>query len=227
MKRAAFFVQGQTELIFVVELIKKLVGTACCSIAQEVYHSKVFAEISAENAQDEEFYFLIVNCSSDGAIVSAIRDRIERLEHVGYELVVGLRDLYPLADNELPMLVAGMRASLPQSAVRMEIVIAIREVEAWFIHADSHFSRLHEVLNSEAILNALGYDIHGGHAEEIDHPAKFLGDIYNLAGLGYRKTRKHVTRTVDLLDYHHLCRVRVSGAPSLLRLVKLVDWVIG
>ena len=67
----------------------------------------------------------------------------------------------------------------------------------------------------------------GGHAEEIDHPAKFLGDIYNLAGLGYRKTRKHVTRTVDLLDYHHLCRVRVSGAPSLLRLVKLVDWVIG
>ncbi|MDH4985111.1 DUF4276 family protein [Aminobacter anthyllidis] len=204
MKKAAFFVEGQTELIFVRKLLEEIANPLNIAFEEEKFHAKSYVALSSDPINDQAYFALIVDCGSDGAVVSAMLDRYDGLVAANYELIVGLRDLYPLTHADLLDLRTGIGSVLPPGPPLVDVVIALTEVEAWFMQENTHFHRIDEACTKAAILAAIGYDIDLDLAENLPHPAKSLNDCYKIAKKSYNKSKKKVSRTIKSLDFAHL-----------------------
>ncbi|MGA8814967.1 MAG: hypothetical protein WB523_20640, partial [Candidatus Sulfotelmatobacter sp.] len=204
MKKAAFFVEGQTELIFVRRLLEEIAGAHRIAFHEERRLGNNYLTLSSDVIADQSYFVLIVDCCSDGAVASAIIDRHASLGRAGYELILGLRDLYPLSLAELGLLRAGLASVLPTTAPTTHITVAVAEVEAWFMQENTHFLRIDRACTRAAIQAATGYDIDLDLAENLLHPARTLDQAYRVGSKRYSKKKKSVSRTVRALDYGHL-----------------------
>lgn len=204
MKKIGIFVEGQTEQIFLERLIEEIAGRHNVAFHIEQWFSKQFTVLKSELVNDEQFFILIVDCCSDGAVVSAILSRYSGLEAANYDLILGLRDLFPLLHTDLLNLKSGIASVLPQGALPVHVTIAVAEIEAWFVQENTHFPRIDPQLSSANIHAQLGYDITTALAEDLLNPASTLNEIYQLAGKAYSKSKKRVGRTVGALDMGHL-----------------------
>ena len=105
MKRIAFFVEGQTEQIFINKLLIEIAVQR--NISVELKQLRSGAEISINQSifylepQEPLFKALIFDCGSDEKVKQTILDRINGLAQKGYYEVVGLRDLRPKELTEL------------------------------------------------------------------------------------------------------------------------------
>lgn len=174
------------------------------NITGEKQFRGVFQQQYSEVDNNAEYEVLIANCCNDETVVTQIRDRYGSLSAAGYSVIIGLRDLYPIAQAELGKAEQRMATVLPQGGVPVHVCIAVSEVEAWFIEEITHFERLDVGLTPAAILAATGYDIQSRKAENLEHPADTLNNAYQVAGMAWRKTDRQVTRLVDVLDYAFL-----------------------
>ncbi len=204
MKRAAFFVEGQTELIFVRRLLEEIAGARNIAFHEERRHAKSYLVLKADHVVAQKYYALIVDCAADNAVASAILDRYAVLSAAGYELILGLRDLYPLSFGELPALRAGLGTILPTGNPQAHITIAVAEVESWFMQENTHFGRIDPACTRAAIQATTGFDIEMDSAEALPHPAVTLDTAYRIGGKRYKKSKKHISRTVRAIDCEHL-----------------------
>ncbi|MDG2515633.1 hypothetical protein P7B04_23470 [Sphingobium yanoikuyae] len=223
MKRAAVFVEGQTEAIFIKRLLEEMAGEHAIVFSRERKHAGLYIIEAVSVARGQKYEVLIVDCCTDNQVLSSIIERYPSLEGAGYELIVGVRDLYPQPAASLPVVQAAIAPHLPVGAAVVFMAIAVQEVEAWFLQEETHFAKVDPALTSASIKSATGYDIHNDLSEEVAHPAGLLNDIYRIAGKAYRKTKKHVERTVDALDYHHLYLARRPVLDSLDALLLQLD----
>lgn len=223
MKRAAIFVEGQTEAIFVRSLLHKMAGSRGVSFLGEKQFGGVFLQDYRSNNNGDEFEVLIANCCNDGKVVSSIRERYVSLVSAGYILILGLRDLFPFALSELGRLQAGMASVMPTGEVPAHIVVAVAEVEAWFIEEVTHFSRLHSDLTEEAIKQATGYVLSDRTAESLPHPADTLDKAYQIVGFAWKKRQGQVERTVDNLDLELLLSDVTLHSASFAEFIGHVD----
>lgn len=211
MDKIAIFVEGQTELIFVDRLLRELAevsglviehaeATGGGSGARRV---RVFKQV-AINPQ-HRIYVLIVNCCGDGNVKSDIRDRYFSLVQSGYCAIFGLRDVYGMFTyQQIPKLRSFLSLDLPTEPIKVHLTLAIMEIEAWFLAEYTHFAKLDRNLTPQFIRKRLGFDPANDNLELRLHPADDLDRIYRLIGHVYSKHRKHVQRTIDLLDYNFL-----------------------
>ncbi|OCJ37805.1 hypothetical protein [Agrobacterium tumefaciens] len=213
MKKIAVFTEGQTEQIFVAGLIKFLAASRDFTIRKlKIYgggrRAPILLEIdkvAAEDDQASDFYFLLIDCASDSRVISSIKERYQGLVAEGYECIIGIRDLAPdFQRNELIKFREKATLQLESDPVDPLLVIAVMEVEAWFIGEHSHFGRLSEDLTTEAILQSTSIDVETIDVSEIDEPYNKMKQIYDLAGLECTKSRADVERTVGALDFAHL-----------------------
>lgn len=204
MKKAAIFVEGHTEAAFVRELVTKIGGVRGVNFIGEDQNRGVFIQKYQSYQPDNSFEVLIANCCNDAAVVTYIRERYQALTGAGYELILGLRDLYRLTHAELPRLKQGMKSVTPTGSVPVHIIVAVAEVEAWFIEEITHFLRLDTRLTEAGIKAATGYTLGSRAAENIPHPAGLLHDAYQVAGMAWHKTAAHVARTLGALDFAYL-----------------------
>jgi hypothetical protein len=116
VKKAAFFVEGQTELMFVRRLLEEIAGARHIAFREERRHAKTYIVLSSGFIANQSYFVLIVDCCSDGAVASAIIERHAGLGVAGYDLILGLRDLYPLRIADLAALKAGLARALPTTA---------------------------------------------------------------------------------------------------------------
>lgn len=222
MSKLAVFVEGQTELIFVERVLQELAGYDSLSIRSEVMHGGAIRSLAgyAEEGGDRRFQALLVNCECDGKVVSAIRDRKESLKAQGYTWIVGLRDLYPtFVRQELPRAKKGSLDQLQDSGAIVDLVFAVHEIEAWFLAEYSHLERLSPALTLDAVFDGTGVNLDTIDVETIPRPARLLENVYEMAGLTYRKRRGDAIRTVNAIDYErmYLCvRDRVAAVNELL-----------
>jgi hypothetical protein len=204
VKKGAFFVEGQTELIFVRRLLEEIAGARRIAFHEERLHAKSYTVLSSDVIADQSYFVLIVDCCSDGAVASAIIERHANLGVAAYDLILGLRDLYPFSIADLAALKAGLASVLPATAPTTHVTVAIAEVEAWFMQENTHFIRINRACTRPAIQAATGHDIDLDLAESLPHPAETLNLAYRVGNRSYSKKKKCVRRTVRVLDYDHL-----------------------
>ena len=218
MKKIAFFVEGQTEMFFINRLLIEIAGQKNISIQLiKLIGGKTVPKLETIIPQslkyveptNPKFYVLIYDSSSDNKVQSDILDNLSNLKLAGYTEIIGLRDLFPSNISDLENLKKGIEYFKNKNKpllIDYKIVIAVHEIEAWFISEHNHFLLIDTKLNCEFINEKLGINLNNDDISLLYNPAKNLGKIYNLAGKGYGKTKqkKQVERTIEFLDYSNL-----------------------
>jgi hypothetical protein len=210
MKKIALFVEGQTEQIFAAELVKHIFGRREISVEKIQFSGKMGARKitiihTTKSKFETSYYFRIYDCHGGGEISTVKSDIIEQLESLkreGFSGIIGIRDVYPLTDIE--KLKKMLNFGIPKSNIPVHIVLAIQEVESWFLAEDKHYERITPELNVGIANSICKIDIQKESTETIAHPAETLNEIYKVAGRAYRKRKIHIERTVEALDYNNL-----------------------
>jgi hypothetical protein len=229
VKKLAVFVEGMTEQLFVTRFVTAIAGKHAIAIQQSRVtgnHNKGQWRRVWASAQDagQEYFVLIVDCSSDSRVKSEIRDQYESLVSAGYSAIIGIRDVYPDFDYaDLPKLRAGLDYRMKTKPIRVTFALGVMEIETWFICEHTHFTRLDARLRPEYIAGNLGFDPSRDDIQQRGHPTADLDAAYRLVGLRYTKDRRCLQRTVDLLDYESLYLSVVERVPDLMALVQALN----
>lgn len=231
MKKLAIFVEGQTEQIFVEKLLKEIAGRNNIAITVVSLNGKQGKRITIEIMSDPvitttKFYVLVYNSGSDSSVVSDMRDRFNSLKQLGYERIIGLRDVYPIPISDKLKLESGLRYSLPKDTIPIDIVLAVMEIEAWFLAEWSHFMKVNPLLTPENIQANFGFNPKIDDMEARHHPADDLHQIYRLVGRAYKKTKNQVNTIVSNLDYDFMYVELVNNVVSFREFIKLIDLFI-
>lgn len=228
MKRLAVFVEGATDQAFMERLIAEVVGHNQVVIeVTNSFSSGVSASITTSmyTAQqvNRRFYVLIFNCGNDERVVGAINERYARLVETGYDLIIGMRDVIPLAIEEVGRLRAALQQKLVHGSLRVELVLAIMELEAWFLGEVTHFTKIDDRLTTQFILRERGIDLATIDVEAILRPARELDRIYRLVGRRYRKGQYRSRQTLGKIDFDEIYVNVADRAPALRELCEQLD----
>ncbi len=228
MKKLAIFVEGQTEQLFVERLLKDIAGERHISIDSTKAHGgktcpRTFTTINAAGLNGERYYALIYDSSCDSRVVSDILEKYWSLVAEGYTSILGLRDLHPLLLADLGEVKAAMDRILSTDPVRSQVIVAVMEIEAWFVAEDSHFAQIDSRLDAACVRRILtdrGEDV---AIENISQPSKTLNAIYSSASRHYTKDRKKISSIVDRLDTARLYLQLSKEIASLQELCRCID----
>ena len=205
MNKLAIFVEGFTEAVFVEKLIVEIAGANKVLIEYREIRGGSKARRSmrliraAQPNTGQLFAVLIVDCGGDRLVKNRIVEEHENLTRVGYTKIIGLRDVRPDFEyDEIPRLEIGLRSYIKTSLIPVEFVLAVMEIEAWFLAEVDHFAKIDPAITLPAISSALGFDPTVEDVELRPKPAEDLQTCYALGGKSYRKGAAKTT--VDALD---------------------------
>ncbi|MDR1090663.1 MAG: DUF4276 family protein [Prevotella sp.] len=230
-RRIAFFVEGQTEQILVNRLIKEILGTQQINIIQKQFRGganipKQEIVRNSSFSRNPKYEILIFDCGADNRVKSEIMENIANLRSRGYEMIIGLRDLYPIPIEELEKLEKGlhfMPHKLKSESRYFDIIIAVHEIEAWFLGETNHYTKIDKRLTGRFIRERLGFDPYTTNAENREHPAKDLDSIYRLVGKSYTKRYGQTQRVVNKLDVSNMRNNIRYDMESLNRLMNVIE----
>lgn len=215
MKKIAFYVEGQTEQFFINKLLIEIAGRKNIQIELQQFKGvgRPTSEVHPKTAAtptNPKHSVLVLDCGGDGGVKARILEDYKRLFSQGYSQIIGIRDLYPLTDLARfeHFLIHGAKRCgvvvakpLPKNT---EIIIAVNEVESWFLAECRHFQNLDTRLNHTFITENVGFDPCVDDMTALKHPAAELRNIYRLVGKAYNKKKDNVERTVECLDYSNI-----------------------
>lgn len=223
-KKLALFVEGQTEFIFLRDFLGAIAGPVLRLRIEGIQingNSIYSAFVRGYPPEDSLFQITLFNCESDGKVVSAIRERYSRLVADGFSTAIGLRDLHGDGRKygDLKKLKDAIQAVLPSGPVDARAILAVMEIEAWFLKELGHLSRLNPKLTAEFIQTTFGVDLVHDDVEKISHPAGLLDEICKAVGARYRKQKDEVEALVSRLDFEKIYfddRLHVSALNEFL-----------
>jgi len=211
MKKLALFVEGQTELIFCEYLIQVLFGELNYAIqTQRASGRKKARQITTITAKENgnngaDYYFLIRDCGNDRSVISDLRDDSNSLFVQGYELALGIRDLFPdFSVDDLERFEKGLQQTLENCSIPITPIIAVVETETWFLFEYKHFKKLDPKLTPTQIRSERGIDVKKDNFEVDECSASKLASIYSLAGIDYDKSEKVVLRIMNSMSAENL-----------------------
>lgn len=240
MKRIAFYVEGVTEQFFINKLLIELAGKNNIEIqleqfigADKGHKTEIHPKTSAQPVNPTH-HALILDCAGDSSVKSRILDDYQKLFSKGYGKVIGLLDLYPLKDlskfqNELnngrTLNGRQLTAALPENTA---IIIAVQEIEAWFLAEHSHFLRIDSGLTNELINEKLNFNPADEDMTLREQPAQDLHNAYQLVGKFYmgsngRKRKNKIEATVESLDYDLLSSDLAQSISPLSELITVIN----
>jgi len=226
IKKVAIFVEGLTEQIFTKKLIGEMAGNKNITIKESKYHGKQIVDLLLTDHGGEEeskCFVLIMDCEGDHQVKSAILDRRDALIKSGYELVVGLRDLYPTAKDKYSELMRGLMTRVPTKGLPIHFVVSVMETESWFIQEWNHYQKIDAELTLDRIINETSFNPESDDAADIAEPAKFLNTIYEIVNKSYVKEKASLQRTVEALDYDNLYENVRGMLPQLNQFITHID----
>ena len=207
MKKLAIFVEGLTEAIILRKLIAEIAGRKNIQIdscelrgGNRAIGHRINLK-ATDHFTNKKYYALIIDCGADNSVASDIKDNYETMCRSGFHVILGLRDIYPLNRVDISRLRRGFFFGLKTKPLTPHLILAIMEIEAWFIGEYTHFSKLDQSLTVERINRQLGFDPVNDDLELLEHPSANLHDAYQLVSKAYRKNRRVIQRTANLLDF--------------------------
>jgi len=201
MNKIAVFTEGQGELIFVRYLLLQTVNPEhlsfeCHALRSSRLHSRPYKYCSP----NATVHYLIVDIGNDETVLSAIAERQEYLVSKGYDLIIGLRDMYSKAyckrsrqidDAVTRSFIESHKNTIRKmdNCERIRIFFAIMELESWLLSMYNLFEKIHADLSCEYIESKLGFNLSQINPEvEFFHPATKLSAILELVGEKYTKS---------------------------------------
>lgn len=218
MKKLAIFVEGNTELVVIEQIVFEVAGRLDVNIQRHKLHGDKTLVLRDRGVQrnDARFHVLITDCGGEDQVKSAILDRQLSLTAAGYHRVLGVRDVYPTHKrSELGRLRRAVQTGLDIYPIPAHIVLAVMEIEAWFLGEWTHFTHVDPMLTTTFIHTKTGFDFPNISVEEIAAPAKLLNEIYTLVGKSYKKKDKDAHGIASRLDYTRLYIEARKNLPSL------------
>ncbi len=205
MNKLAIFVEGYTEVVFLTKLIEEIAGKHQVRIEHREIRGgsqsrRTMALVRAAGPDAGQNYFvLIVDCGGDKLVKTRIVEEHEHLTRAGYARIIGIRDVRPdFTPADVPRLEASLPRYIKTNLIPVEFILAIMEIEAWFLAETTHFARIDPALTLPALVAALGFNPATDDLEQRPAPADDLARCYALAAKAYQK-RAH--DTVEALDY--------------------------
>jgi hypothetical protein len=224
MNKLAVFVEGYTEVVFVEKLIEEVAGENNVLIEHREIRGgnskrRTFAQVKASKPDTGQRYFvMIVDCGGDKLVKDRVREEHENLTKAGYSKIIALRDVRPgFTHLEVPQLEKGLRTYIKTSLAPVDFILAILEVEAWFLTEFTHFPRIDPAITVAAIRATLGFDPERDDMSTRLMPADDLNRCYAIGGKSYQK--RMAKDTVEALDYALVYLSLPAKIPYLNRLI--------
>lgn len=213
MKKVAIFTEGQSELIFIRNLIPIVYGYERASYRCMKLKAKETRDVPYDyESPNAVIYFFIINVEGDEKVVGAIKEYEEGLIRNGYEEILGLRDMYSEAycklsheiDDEVTTRIIQSHMSIiraMRNPDRINLYFAIMEFEAWLLSMYNLFAKINRILTVEYIEERLGFNLRIINPEkEFFHPTSTVGRILNLAGIYYNKSVDQMESILESID---------------------------
>lgn len=231
MRRLAIFVEGRTELLFVDRLIREIAESRKIAIQHNKIRGggrdgktpkSIIVLQTPSVTSDNALYVLIVDCGGEQLVAQRVREEHAYLTNKGYELVVGLRDVYPkFTQQDVPKLRHYLKYGIKTSLAPVEFLLAVMEIEAWFLAEYNHFPLIDPAITVDSIRSVLGFDPVNDHPSDRLSPASDMVAAYAIGGKAYVKG--DAASTITLLDYAHVYEVLRNKIPDLSRLLDIID----
>ena len=230
VKKLAIFVEGKTELIFIERLLLEIAGKNKIEIKKRTLQGQNRCP-SSENFTDNHLKYKVrvYNSCNESKVLVDIIDNYAQLISENFIKIIGIRDIYRKDRDEYP------RKDIIQKRVintlkreklySVKMIIAIREVETWFLAELNHYEKIHKDLTLKKINNELiNLENIVNFEKEIIHPADTLNNIYQLVtNRHWTKSEKQINRTVKAIDYDNLYLNTKEKVPSLKELIDTLD----
>jgi hypothetical protein len=231
MNRLAIFVEGYTEVKFVMKLVEEIAGRNRVLIEHREIRGggkdsgvrRTMARVrAAEFDTGQKHFILILDCGSDDRVKTQILREHENLTKKGYSRIIGLRDVRPkFSYADIPRLERTLPTYIKTSLIPVDFILAIMEIEAWFLAETTHYARIDPVITVAAIKSTLGLDPENDDLAQRPHPAADLHNCYAIAGKAYLKGRAE--ETVNALDFAELYCKLTAKIAYLKRLTDLIE----
>jgi hypothetical protein len=224
MKKIAIFVEGETESEFVAKLLTELAGVRNITLKQYKLEGggsrsglprtlRLVAEVLEPNAA---FEVLIYNSSTDSQVTADIRDRYNTLS-TQFDKILGLRDLRgdeggrALTLADLPNIENSITNFTLKGLDRIptNIVIAVMEIETWFLAETNHYSYIDPSITENHVLSntsTLGFNPYTDDLTLRTQPAEDLNNLYKIGRIkrSYTKKANQRKRTINCIDYANM-----------------------
>ena len=105
----------------------------------------------------------------------------------------------------------------------LDIIVAIDEIEAWFLAVPDFFKAYDETLSIEKINECLGYKLQDVPVESISHPASAIHKVLTSVGLSYKKRAGDSHKISGKLDYESLYLEKSETITALGRFSSALD----
>ncbi len=227
MKKMAIFVEGYTEVVFVMKLIIEIAGNRVMIEHKELRgggrNQRTMKILSLTKPKsDQVYYVLIVDCGSDGQVKTRIYEEYPALVKAGYSRILGIRDIRgKLTHEDIPKLESHLPKYLKTVPIQVQFVLAIMETEAWFLAETDHYSKIDPSITLSEIRTKLGFDPENDDMQQRLTPSDDLNDCYAIGGKTYLKGKKQIT--LEALDFARIYLELHAKFPYLSQLVKSID----
>ena len=222
MNKMVVFVEGKTELLFVDKLIQEVANENAVVIEKRRIRggNKVARTSSLIEAIDtvtnQRHFVLIYDCGSDESVKTRMLEEYANLTTKGgYSSIVCIRDVFPMPYANIKNLELGLPKYVPTKPVVVEFILAVMEVEAWFLAEHTHFARIDPKITCDTIAQNLGFDPRTDDLMLRLNPAADLHACHQLGGKTYRKAR---SRQIKALDFAEVYLAVSERFPDLARL---------
>lgn len=216
MRRIAVFVEGQTELIFVREFLLKWfdyqVDIECRNLLTDERFNRAEYDFPNPTAT---IHIQVINVGMDGNVLPRILSREQYLYNLGYELIIGLRDMYSyeyrkkvksqtVDSDTIQRFQQEIINSIQQRAKHPDLIrfcFAIMELETWWIGIPSLWEDVDPSFRQQ---NEHKF----ASPESIFHPAMFVDQLFRTKQQTYSKHKGEVESIVgrisreDYVDLH-------------------------
>jgi hypothetical protein len=224
MNKLAVFVEGYTEVVFVEKLIEEIAGETNVLIERREIRGggtkrRTFALVRAAKPDTGQRYFvMIIDCGGDHLVKERVLEEHRNLTNAGYSKIIALRDVRPdFTHADIPRLETGLRTYIKSSLIPVKFILAILEIEAWFLAESTHFPRIDPAITVAAIIATLAFDPEHDDMSARPTPADDLNRCYAIGGKTYEK---HMAKdTVEALDYALVYLDLPPRIPYLARLI--------
>ena len=198
----AVYVEGKAEMLFVADVLSKysnydsqVVGFQCINLNADDFE---YVQYPVQGDENSETYYQIVNVNNDNRVISKLKQDIPNLTKQGYEIIIGLRDVFgadydticnkqQVIDREL---IAEMYAIQSEQirfdGVDTKLHFAIMEYEAWMMALLNKFIKS-KGGRPEDVFKAAGVDYDSDFEETVYHPYNKVQKIYQAVNATYGK----------------------------------------
>lgn len=221
----AIYVEGQAEMLFVADVLQKYseydrnkIGFKCITLVADIYEKIKYPE---QDNKDAENYYQIVNVNNDDKVISKLNRDIPNLLNQGFQIIVGLKDVYGKAYELLcknavvdrPLierLYTKQSQNIESRNADVRLHFSIMEYEAWMLALIGNYIQIKGKTIPE-VEEALSLDLSQDFEETVYHPTSKVKAIFDLLGEKYGKHEGNDRSFLSSLTKEDYEILRISG----------------